>query len=197
MRGRACAGCGKTTLLSILAGSVSSLSRSSRVVGSITLDGQPRRAWASRLVAYVPQFDFLLPTLTVAETLRYSAQLRLPAHATAREVQVWRWPVSWAVLGLASTRHTVLELGGCAGDPGTLPSFASHPGSPRRKHRWGQVWWASLGLACCSFGPNVGHASEFCFGNALLQHLVTGGLPAAWPLSLHACSACMFHTPSV
>ena len=67
---------------------MSSLSRSSRVVGSITLDGQPRRSWASRLVAYVPQFDFLLPTLTVAETLRYSAQLRLPADATAREVQV-------------------------------------------------------------------------------------------------------------
>ena len=64
-------GCGKTTMLSILAGSVSSLSASSKVRGHITLDGEKRRAWASRLVAYVPQFDFLLPTLTVAETLRY------------------------------------------------------------------------------------------------------------------------------
>lgn len=82
------AGCGKTTLLSVLAGSVSSLSANSRVYGHVTLDGQPRRSWASRLVAYVPQFDFLLPTLTVAETLRYSAQLRLPRTATAAEVKV-------------------------------------------------------------------------------------------------------------
>ncbi|CAK0784412.1 hypothetical protein CVIRNUC_007616 [Coccomyxa viridis] len=80
-------GCGKTTLLSILSGSVSSLSRSSRVYGNITLDGQPRKAWASRLVAYVPQFDFLLPTLTVAETLRYSALLRLPKDTQGAEVQ--------------------------------------------------------------------------------------------------------------
>jgi ABC-type multidrug transport system ATPase subunit len=83
-----CAGCGKTTLLSILAGSVSSLSASSHVCGNITLDGQPRKSWASRLVAYVPQFDFLLPTLTVAETLRYSALLRLPRDASGHEVQV-------------------------------------------------------------------------------------------------------------
>ena len=74
--------------MSILSGSVSSLSRSSRVYGNITLDGQPRKAWASRLVAYVPQFDFLLPTLTVAETLRYSALLRLPKDTQGAEVQV-------------------------------------------------------------------------------------------------------------
>lgn len=85
---RLCPGCGKTTLLSILSGSVSSLSRSSRVYGNITLDGRTRKAWASRLVAYVPQFDFLLPTLTVAETLRYSALLRLPKDTQGPEVQV-------------------------------------------------------------------------------------------------------------
>ncbi len=90
------AGCGKTTLLSVLAGSVSSLSASSRVYGQVTLDGQPRRSWASRLVAYVPQFDFLLPTLTVAETLRYSAQLRLPRSATAAEVKVRSPPVPFS-----------------------------------------------------------------------------------------------------
>ena len=83
-------GCGKTTLLGILAGSVASLSASSRVSGRILLDGHERRSWASRLVAYVPQNDFLLPTLTVAETLRYSAQLRLPRGTSAVEVQVRR-----------------------------------------------------------------------------------------------------------
>jgi ABC-type multidrug transport system ATPase subunit len=82
------AGCGKTTLLGILAGSVGSLSRSSRVSGRVTLDGQPRQPWAARMVAYVPQFDFLLPTLTVAETLRYSAQLRLPPRTRRAEVEV-------------------------------------------------------------------------------------------------------------
>ena len=91
---RLCAGCGKTTLLSILCGSVSSLSGTSRVYGHITLDGKTRKAWASRLVAYVPQSDFLLPTLTVAESLRYSAQLRLPEGTQGQEVQVrhpyWR-----------------------------------------------------------------------------------------------------------
>ena len=67
---------------------MSSLAGSSRVTGIITLDGQPRRAWAARLVAYVPQFDFLLPTLTVSETLRYSALLRLPRGTGAAEIQV-------------------------------------------------------------------------------------------------------------
>ena len=67
---------------------MSSLSRASRVYGNITLDGKTRKAWASRLVAYVPQFDFLLPTLTVAETLRYSALLRLPKDTQGHEVQV-------------------------------------------------------------------------------------------------------------
>ena len=69
---------------------MASLSASSRVSGRILLDGHERRSWASRLVAYVPQNDFLLPTLTVAETLRYSAQLRLPRGTSAAEVQVRR-----------------------------------------------------------------------------------------------------------
>lgn len=69
---------------------MASLSASSRVSGRILLDGHERRSWASRLVAYVPQNDFLLPTLTVAETLRYSAQLRLPRGTSAVEVQVRR-----------------------------------------------------------------------------------------------------------
>lgn len=52
------------------------------------MDGHPRKSWASRIVAYVPQFDFVLPTLTVAETLRYSALLRLPRGTKPSEVEV-------------------------------------------------------------------------------------------------------------
>ena len=105
-------GCGKTTMLSILAGSVSSLSASSKVRGHITLDGEKRRAWASRLVAYVPQFDFLLPTLTVAETLRYSAQLRLPATTPANELNA-RVASTLEELGLSHVASS--QVGGSSG----------------------------------------------------------------------------------
>ena len=105
-------GCGKTTMLSILAGSVSSLSASSKVRGHITLDGERRRAWASRLVAYVPQFDFLLPTLTVAETLRYSAQLRLPAATPAADLNA-RVASTLDELGLSHVASS--QVGGSSG----------------------------------------------------------------------------------
>ena len=39
-------------------------------------------------VAFVPQDDTLLPTLTVAECLTYSALLRLPISLTPEQVQV-------------------------------------------------------------------------------------------------------------
>jgi len=106
-------GCGKTTMLSILAGSVSSLSASSKVRGHITLDGEKRRAWASRLVAYVPQFDFLLPTLTVAETLRYSAQLRLPAKTTSAKDLDARVASTLEELGLSHVASS--QVGGSSG----------------------------------------------------------------------------------
>ena len=105
-------GCGKTTMLSILAGSVSSLSASSKVRGHITLDGEKRRSWASRLVAYVPQFDFLLPTLTVAETLRYSAQLRLPATTPAKDLNA-RVASTLEELGLSHVASS--QVGGSSG----------------------------------------------------------------------------------
>ena len=105
-------GCGKTTMLSILAGSVSSLSASSRVTGHITLDGEKRRGWASRLVAYVPQFDFLLPTLTVAETLRYSALLRLPASTPPADIAA---RVAATIEELGLTHVSGAQVGGSSG----------------------------------------------------------------------------------
>ena len=56
--------------------------------GSVLLDGQPHTPSASRQVAFVTQRDFLLPTLTVLECLRYSALLRLPRGTSPAEVQV-------------------------------------------------------------------------------------------------------------
>ena len=75
--------------------------------GSVLLDGQPHTPGASRQVAFVTQRDFLLPTLTVLECLRYSALLRLPRGTSPAEVQVCArtvWPAimltrcCWAAL---------------------------------------------------------------------------------------------------
>jgi hypothetical protein len=57
----------------------------------------PCRARALRKVtAYVPQKDVLLPTLTVEESLRYSALLRLPKTLTAQQVGPRQAaPASW------------------------------------------------------------------------------------------------------
>lgn len=41
---------------------------------------------ARQVTAYVPQHDVLLPSLTVAECIAYSARLRLPRDATDAEV---------------------------------------------------------------------------------------------------------------
>ena len=87
-------GSGKTTLLSILADSMTSMSASSRVFGSVSLDGQPREGLQRGLVAYVPQSDYLLPTLTVRESLWYSAHLRLQASLPPATIQVDNHPLS-------------------------------------------------------------------------------------------------------
>lgn len=69
-------GCGKTTLLDVLSGRVTAGQRS----GAVLLGGRPRaKGWVRRNVAYVEQFDKLLPQLTPAETLLYTAELKRSA----------------------------------------------------------------------------------------------------------------------
>lgn len=74
-------GSGKTTLLNTVAERVFS-SRLSQA-GTTTFNGQ--QGVHSVRHAYVMQQDILLPTLTVRETLRYSANLRLPPPTTEEE----------------------------------------------------------------------------------------------------------------
>ncbi|KFA69745.1 hypothetical protein S40285_06007 [Stachybotrys chlorohalonatus IBT 40285] len=74
-------GSGKTTLLNTIAERVNSTRLSQQ--GTVTFNGDP--SVQSVRHAYVMQQDILLPTLTVRETLRYSAELRLPPSTTAED----------------------------------------------------------------------------------------------------------------
>jgi ABC-type multidrug transport system ATPase subunit/ABC-type multidrug transport system permease subunit len=76
-------GCGKTTLLTSIVGSSLELGSTALMTGAVLIDGLPRQG---QDVAYVPQADTLIPTLTVAECVRYSALLRLPRNTPIDQV---------------------------------------------------------------------------------------------------------------
>ena len=76
-------GCGKTTLLSSITGSALDLGKSTVLQGEILINGKRREA---HQVAYVPQADNLIPTLTVRECVKYSALLRLPREMSPEEI---------------------------------------------------------------------------------------------------------------
>ncbi|KAL5538217.1 hypothetical protein UlMin_043887 [Ulmus minor] len=75
-------GSGKSTLLDSLAGR---LSRNVVMTGNILFNGSKKRLDYGS-VAYVTQEDVLLGTLTVRETIAYSAHLRLPTRMSKEEV---------------------------------------------------------------------------------------------------------------
>lgn len=55
--------------------------------GRITLSGQPvSRAQLRKVTSYVPQVDILLPSLTVRESIAYSALLRLPRDTSNAQI---------------------------------------------------------------------------------------------------------------
>ncbi|KAI5058548.1 hypothetical protein GOP47_0026718 [Adiantum capillus-veneris] len=90
-------GSGKSTLLDTLAGR---LGRRARMTGEITpLNGSNKKGLTSgRSIAYVTQDDTLLGTLTVRETIMYSANLRLPGSCA--------WPEK-----LELVEKAILEMG--------------------------------------------------------------------------------------
>ncbi|XP_008790946.1 ABC transporter G family member 15-like [Phoenix dactylifera] len=75
-------GSGKSTLLDSLAGRLGS---NVLLTGRVLLNGKKRRLDYG-VVAYVTQENVLLGTLTVRETITYSAHLRLPATMSKEEV---------------------------------------------------------------------------------------------------------------
>ncbi|KAI3704266.1 hypothetical protein L1987_74482 [Smallanthus sonchifolius] len=76
-------GSGKSTLLDSLAGR---LSKNVVMTGDILLNGEKKKL-SNGVVAYVTQEDVLMGTLTVRETITYSAYLRLPTTFTNEEVK--------------------------------------------------------------------------------------------------------------
>lgn len=102
-------GCGKTSLLNVLAARVSSGgSANSKLSGTITLNGTPRNdADFRKISAYVLQDDKLYPHLTVFETLLLAAHFYLGDDVSIES----KYDVVDAViaeLGLEKTRNTVI-----------------------------------------------------------------------------------------
>ncbi|XVF69601.1 hypothetical protein PTKIN_Ptkin11bG0094200 [Pterospermum kingtungense] len=79
-------GSGKSTLLDSLAGR---LARNVVMTGNILLNGKKKRLdyGGVKFQAYVTQEDVMLGTLTVRETVTYSAHLRLPNNLNKEEVK--------------------------------------------------------------------------------------------------------------
>ncbi|ETS84616.1 hypothetical protein PFICI_02641 [Pestalotiopsis fici W106-1] len=74
-------GAGKTTLLDVLAQRTSI----GVITGDMFVNGQPRDASFQRKTGYVQQQDLHLPTATVRESLRFSADVRQPASVGQAE----------------------------------------------------------------------------------------------------------------
>ena len=96
-------GAGKTSLLDILAHK----SKRGEVHGSMLLNGvAPARKDLVRMTGYVDQEDTLMSTLTVRETLMYSAMLRLPKtmSVAAKKRRVDETMTELGIRGIADRR---------------------------------------------------------------------------------------------
>lgn len=96
-------GAGKTTLLNILAGRIMP-PKHSTISGKVLINGQKRNVadW-KHIAAFVEQQDLLYRTLTVRETMRYAALLKLPKTLSKK-----------AKYQLAEDMMAELGLHGCA-----------------------------------------------------------------------------------
>nr|CAD1820838.1 unnamed protein product [Ananas comosus var. bracteatus] len=106
-------GSGKTTLLTGLGGRLPGKLHS----GKITYNGHPFCGSVKRRTGFVAQDDVLYPHLTVAETLRYTALLRLPRKLGAAE-KAARAEGVMLELGLGRVAHSM--VGGVRGVRGLL-----------------------------------------------------------------------------
>ncbi|KAG1354976.1 ABC transporter G family member 14 [Cocos nucifera] len=96
-------GSGKTTLLTALGGR----RLPGKLSGKITYNGLPFSGPMKRRTGFVAQDDVLYPHLTVAETLVFTALLRLP-RSLGRAEKVRQANQVTAELGLARVAHTMI-----------------------------------------------------------------------------------------
>ncbi|KAJ4952127.1 hypothetical protein NE237_028959 [Protea cynaroides] len=106
-------GCGKSTLLDALAGR---LGPSTRQHGNVLVNGE-KQALAYGTSAYVTQDDLLMTTLTVEETVLYSAQLQLP-NSMSRLEKKERAEMTIREMGLQDAMHTRIGGWGTSGISG-------------------------------------------------------------------------------
>ncbi|KAF9435714.1 hypothetical protein BGZ76_005679 [Entomortierella beljakovae] len=82
--GQGGSGSGKTTLLNTIAGRMNGSEIC--MSGSIKCNGiKAKKFWSDGSVGYLQQNDFLMPFLTVRETLTYAAHLRLPRTMSSQK----------------------------------------------------------------------------------------------------------------
>jgi len=101
-------GSGKTSLLNVLAGRTKAMAGLS-LSGDISMNNQAISSWSSyrRRCAYVEQDDLLFSNLTVYETIKLAAELRLPKEMTELERES-RVESVLSELGLRKSRDTVV-----------------------------------------------------------------------------------------
>ncbi|KAF9973403.1 hypothetical protein BGZ73_003343 [Actinomortierella ambigua] len=108
--GQGGSGSGKTTLLNTIAGRMTGPEVTTS--GSILMnDLKPKVFWNDGSVGYLQQHDFLMPFLTVRETLTYAAHLRLPRTMSSSDKEALVELVLLE-LGLKECANTMI------GDPG-------------------------------------------------------------------------------
>jgi ABC-type multidrug transport system ATPase subunit/ABC-type multidrug transport system permease subunit len=98
-------GSGKTTLLKALAGVTTPTS------GSVSVNGEPVGARLTD-IGYLPQDEIVHPDLTVTESLRYSARLRLPSDTGEDEITA---TVVRALDELGLEEHADTRIGSLSG----------------------------------------------------------------------------------
>lgn len=95
-------GGGKTTLLTALAGRLPG-----KISGAITYNGEALTSSMKRRTGFVSQDDVVYPHLTVLETLKFTALLRLPKSLTRAE-KIEQAEMVAAELGLARCMNTLV-----------------------------------------------------------------------------------------